>query len=64
MNKSTAVICSECGEGNFAPTTHAGIYHCTVCHTEITRWETVEQLDADTALLMVDGLLHVVSVQS
>ena len=64
MSTSTAVVCAECGKGNFRATLSAfdpADFYCTVCGTEVT-WLDFEGNDSEgESLVVVDGVLTVVS---
>ena len=60
MSESTLVVCSECGEGNFACTSAVfGTFVCTVCASEVVWADILPNLGADDDAFVVDGLMHV-----
>ena len=66
MNKSTSVICSECGKGNYvvAGGGAAPDFHCTMCSGEMN-WSDFEGNGSEgESLVVIDGLLYVVTAQS
>jgi DNA-directed RNA polymerase subunit RPC12/RpoP len=65
MSESTAVICSECGKGNFHSITNwEADFFCTECDSEVT-WADFEGNGSEgESLVVIGSILHVVTVQS
>jgi hypothetical protein len=66
---STAVVCGECGKGNFALETSPplpralcpDVFECTVCGDEVTRNEFDVNTPEGESLVVIAGVLHVVT---
>lgn len=59
VSKSTAVICSECGKGNYRQSdSNTVVLVCTVCAHAIT-WGELEA-DENEWFHITDGVVHVV----
>ena len=62
MSTSTAVTCSECGEGNFLQVPlWPNLFGCTTqgCDSEVTWDDIVPNLDADQVTIVWLGLMRV-----
>jgi len=61
MVESTAVVCGECGKGNYVETYDAlGQYFvCTVCATEVTWADILPNLDSEQDAYVFQGVMRV-----
>ena len=61
MSESTAVVCSECGVGNYALSTDGDHFFCTLqgCDTEVTWSDILPNLDSEQDAFVFQGIMRV-----